>query len=83
MSSMFMTLSVKLICLQARRTRLPFQPSSFYTAQPFQLIHVDNWDPYVHATNNGCRFFLTIVDDFTRNTWVHLIKFKSDDVSIL
>lgn len=33
-------------------------------------------------THNGCRFFLTVVDDFTKMTWVFLVKYKSDVVNI-
>lgn len=71
------------ICPKARQTRLTFHSSISTTCKPFQLIHVDTWGPYVHPTNNGCRFFLTLVDDYTRTTWVHLIKFKSDAVDII
>ena len=34
-------------------------------------------------THNGYRFFLTIVDDNSRMTWVYLLKFKSDVFHIL
>ena len=71
------------ICPKARQTRLPFHSSSSHTCKPFQLLDVDTWGPYVHTTNNGCKFFLTTVDDFTRITWVHLLIFKSDVVPIL
>lgn len=39
---------------------------------------MDTWGPYKEFTFAGCRYFLTIVDDFTRMTWVFLLKFKSD-----
>lgn len=36
------------------------------------------WGSYKFSTHSGHRYFLTIVDDFTRATWVYLLKLKSD-----
>ncbi|XP_021762259.1 uncharacterized protein LOC110727034 [Chenopodium quinoa] len=41
------------------------------------------WGPFKHKTHNSCTMLLTIVDDFTRHTWVHLLNFKNDSVKIL
>ena len=49
----------------------------------FRSIHCDLWGPYSIKTPNGCNYFLTIVDDFSRTTWIHLLKLKSDTQSIL
>ena len=66
------------ICLAARQSRLPFTPNYIKTSKAFDLLHIDIWDPYAHKTTSGCTFFLTIVDDFTRVTWLYLLKNKSD-----
>ena len=29
------------------------------------------------------KYFLTIIDDFSRATWVHLLKMKSESLEIL
>ena len=39
---------------------------------------MDVWGPYFVCTHDGFKFFLTIVDDATRSTWVYLMKAKSD-----
>lgn len=36
------------------------------------------WGPYRHQTREGFKFFLTVVDDHTRTTWVTLLKQTSD-----
>ncbi|XP_075086222.1 uncharacterized protein LOC142168944 [Nicotiana tabacum] len=36
------------------------------------------WDPYRVTTFDGNKYFLTIVDDYSRMTWVFLLKQKSD-----
>ena len=51
--------------------------------EPFALIHVDVWGPYSICTYDGFRFFLTIVDDATRSTWVYLMKAKSNVKQLL
>ncbi|KAL2905680.1 Retrovirus-related Pol polyprotein from transposon RE1 [Bienertia sinuspersici] len=66
------------ICPMARQTRLSFSTSSIKSSSPFQLLYLEIWGPYHIVTHNGCKSFLTIVDDFTRMTWVHMLTFKSD-----
>jgi hypothetical protein len=36
-----------------------------------------------HTSINGSIFFLTLVDDYTRFTWVHLMKHKSQRRSLV
>lgn len=49
---------------------VPF-PLSISRAQVvFDLIHLDVWGPYKVPTHNGYRFFLTIVDDYSRMCWL-------------
>ncbi|KAL2931039.1 Retrovirus-related Pol polyprotein from transposon RE2 [Bienertia sinuspersici] len=62
------------VCLATRQTRLPFSCSSIKTCVHFSLIHVDIWGPYRVSTHNNCRYFLTIVYDYSRHTWVHFLK---------
>ncbi|KAL2901944.1 Retrovirus-related Pol polyprotein from transposon RE1, partial [Bienertia sinuspersici] len=71
------------ICPAAKQSRLPFPTSSIKSTRAFQLLHIDLWGPYKVKTHNGCNQFITIVDDFTRFTWTHLIKNKSDVASVL
>ncbi|KAM3013444.1 hypothetical protein FF2_026299 [Malus domestica] len=72
-----------LICPLAKQTRAPFPLSSINTKAPFELIHVDIWGGYHVPTITGAQYFLTIVDDFTRCTWVYLMNHKSDARSYL
>ncbi|XP_019235872.1 PREDICTED: uncharacterized protein LOC109216195 [Nicotiana attenuata] len=66
------------VCPSAKLTRTPFPHSSIKSAGAFDLIHVDVWGPYKTATFDGNKYFLTVVDDFTRVTWIFLLKLKSD-----
>ncbi|XP_075102696.1 uncharacterized protein LOC142177534 [Nicotiana tabacum] len=80
-SSKFFTPCV--ICPMARQSKLPFPSSSISTKKVFELIHVDIWGPYNSATYDGFRYFLTIVDDFSRGTWTYLLTNKSNAFTIL
>ena len=49
----------------------------------FQLIHCDLWGPFSTPTIEGFRFFLTIVDDFSKCTWVYLLKSKAKTSALI
>uniref|UniRef100_A0A2N9GYQ8 Reverse transcriptase Ty1/copia-type domain-containing protein n=1 Tax=Fagus sylvatica TaxID=28930 RepID=A0A2N9GYQ8_FAGSY len=46
------------------------------TSHTFDLIHCDIWGPYFLPTHDGFKYFLTIVDDCSRSTWVYLMSSK-------
>lgn len=71
------------VCPLAKQTRVPFHHSEIKTSAPFDLIHCDIWGPHRNPTHSRARYFLTIVDDFTHFTWMHLMHFKSDTQTIL
>lgn len=50
---------------------------------PFDLVHCDIWGLYHIITVSDYRYFLTLVDDCTRFTWVFLFRHKSDVTLIL
>lgn len=39
---------------------------------------MDMWGPYKTATFDGNKYILTIVYDYTKMTWIFLLKLKSD-----
>uniref|UniRef100_A0A2N9I881 Integrase catalytic domain-containing protein n=1 Tax=Fagus sylvatica TaxID=28930 RepID=A0A2N9I881_FAGSY len=71
------------ICPLAKQKRLPFPNKNQLVSSPFDLLHVDIWGPYHTATVEGYRYFLTLVDDCTRTTWIYLMKLKSEARSLL
>lgn len=62
------------ICHQARQHNLSFTNSDSHSHKPFDRLHADVWGPYKVDTYNGFKYFLTLVDDYSRCTWVHLTK---------
>ena len=61
----------------AKAHRLPFARSTISTKKPFEHIHMDLWGPYRVANLDGAKFFITIVDDYSRNTWTQLLQHKT------
>jgi len=62
---------------------LSFSDSKYVTFDAFHPIHIDIWGPFGIASIHWHRYFLKIVDDFSRHTWIFLIKNKSETGSLL
>jgi len=71
------------VCPLAKQHRLPFPVSTTISQCAFDLVHVDIWGPFSIQSINGSRFFLTIVDDFSRYTWTYLMHSKSQTRCII
>ena len=47
------------------------------------MIHIDVWGPYGVKTHSSCNQFITIVDDFTCFTWIHLLKYRTNVMVVM
>lgn len=72
------TQTICVTCPMAKLTKLPFPHSQSHASYPFELLHIDIWGPYKVQTRGKHKFFLTVVDDHTRTTWVTLLQQKSE-----
>lgn len=66
-----------------RQDKLPFSTSNISTKSIFELIHIDTWGSYKEPTHDGYKFFLTIVNDFSRGIWTFLLSNKLNDFTVL
>lgn len=64
-------------CQLAKRRQLPFNNSQHVTTSPLEIIHSDIWTSPVLSIS-GCKFYLVLVDDFSRYSWIFPLKHKSD-----
>jgi hypothetical protein len=62
----------------AKLHRLPFSYSTHHTSQPFEIVHCDLWVPCFIPYYDGFKYFLTLVDCFTRSTWLYLLPTEAD-----
>ncbi|KAB1213363.1 Retrovirus-related Pol polyprotein from transposon TNT 1-94 [Morella rubra] len=65
-------------CYQAKSHSLPFPRSTTVTTRPLQLLFLDVWGPAPMVSRDGFRYYLSIVDAFSRYTWLFPLQCKSD-----
>ncbi|XP_019196007.1 PREDICTED: uncharacterized protein LOC109189835 [Ipomoea nil] len=66
------------VCHLAKHKRSPFPLSTTSSKNCFDLIHADIWGPFQICSLQGDRYFLSLVDDHSRYTWLHLMRNKSE-----
>ena len=57
-------------------TRVSFPISNKRSSHPFHLIHSDIWGPLAIPNVFGARWFVSLIDDYTRIIWIFLLKQK-------
>ena len=62
--------------MHAKHPRDKFSISNNKTSRIFEKIHIDLWGSYRHISSCGARYFLTIVDDYSRAVWIYLLVGK-------
>lgn len=69
-------------CVLGKQHKVQFPVSSYPNmskcADILEYLHADVWGPSGEPTQGGNRYFLSIIDDFSRKVWVFLMKHKSD-----
>ena len=65
-------------CKLAKFSALPFNKSLSCSFAPFDLVHSDVWGPSPVSSKGGSTYYVSFIDDYTRYTWVFLMKRRSD-----
>ena len=47
-------------------------------AKKLELVHIDLWGPSPIASLRGSRYYITFIDDSSKNVWVYFLKNKYD-----
>lgn len=69
-------------CIMSKQTRKPFPSQTIFSAKhALELIHVDLCGLITPSTPVGNRFFMLLVDDYTRMMWVYMLKHKSESMN--
>jgi hypothetical protein len=69
-------------CQLGKQPALSFNNSESHATASFDLIHFDVWGPSHVASMSGSRYFVIFVDNFSRYTWVFLMKSRSELLDI-
>jgi hypothetical protein len=62
--------------------RLPFTQSNTKSLHPFHLLHADLRGPAPSVATNGFRYYIVLVDDYTKFCWIYLLKHKLDTLFV-
>lgn len=65
-------------CVLGKSHKVSFESSSYRTNRPLDYVHADLWGPEKHSTFGGCKYFLSLVDDYSRKVWIYPLKAKSE-----
>lgn len=60
------------VCELAKHSHVSYHLINKRSLQPFYLIHSDIWGPSHISNISGARWFMTLIDDCTRVTWLYL-----------
>nr|CAN77210.1 hypothetical protein VITISV_000141 [Vitis vinifera] len=70
-------------CQLGKHTRVSFPKRLNNRAKsPFELVHIDVWGPCRTASTLGFQYFVTFIDDYSRCTWLFLMKNRAELFSI-
>ncbi|CAI7899672.1 unnamed protein product [Closterium sp. NIES-54] len=70
-------------CVQGRQRAAPHSSSFPPTTAPMQTLHMDVWGPARVSGQGRERYFLLVVDDYTRYTTVFPLRSKGQVVDVL
>ncbi|RVW18439.1 Retrovirus-related Pol polyprotein from transposon RE1 [Vitis vinifera] len=65
------TTSVCCACQLSKSHKLPFSPASSKASTPLELIHANLWGPAPISSTIGVKYFLLLLDDFSRYSWIY------------
>ena len=61
-----------------KATRQRFGTGKQETKNSMDFIHLDLWGPSQVPSHGGARYFMTLIDDYTKKVWVYILKHKSE-----
>jgi histone deacetylase 1/2 len=64
-------------CQKAKSHQLPYGRSNNISNSPLELIYSDVWGPAPISVGRHA-YYVSFIDDFSKYTWIYLIKHKSD-----
>lgn len=70
-------------CLMSKQTRRPFpDKANFMAKTKLELVHADLCGPISPPTSAGNRYFMLLVDDFSRVMWAYMLKTKDEALEV-
>ena len=70
-----------LACIHGKQHKLPFKSGRTCATHIGELVHMDLAGPMETMSYDGKKYFLIIVDDYSRGIWVEALTLKSKAIS--
>ena len=71
------------VCEKEKHTHVSFPISNKRSSHPFHLIHNNIREPSTIPNISESRWFVSLIDDCIRVTWILLLKHKLDVSSVI
>lgn len=68
-------------CQMAKSHQLPYSNSNKVSNSPLELIYSDVWGP-APVSIGKYTYYVSFIDDYSKYTWIYLLKKKSDVFSM-
>ena len=65
-------------CILAKSKKLPYPKGKHTSTAPLDYDHSDLWGPAPVNSVGGGRYYMSIIDDYSRKTWLYVLKEKSE-----
>jgi len=66
-------------CIYGKAVKVKFNKTAIHSLkEPLDYIHSDLWGLAQTVSHGGSRYFLSIIDDFSRMLWVYVLKSKDN-----
>lgn len=67
-------------CVKGKQARLSFKVDGTRATELLQLVHSDVCGPMATTSMGGARYYITFIDDYSRKTFVYVMKNKNEAV---
>ena len=66
-------------CMMGKQHQQPFSQEASKAKAPLELVHTNLCGKMNMAALGGSSYFMTLMDNYSRRTWVHFLKVKDKD----
>jgi hypothetical protein len=65
-------------CQQGKKTKTRFKSKEYSMTRPLEIVHTDIVGPNTTKVLKGDKYFMLLVDDYTRMTSIFFLRNKSE-----
>ena len=69
-------------CVLGKQTKVQFGTAIHQTEGILDYVHSDVWGPAKNESLGGKRWFVSFIDDYSRRSWIYMMKHKHEVLNI-